>query len=90
VNGRNVTVVVAPTALYVLVPFGRWIEEGDNGATNNFVEEKRDASSVYLFDASRNVRLQLDLAKKQIYYSEGKSSKRPLYAIVRVAAVRGN
>jgi hypothetical protein len=86
VNGRNVTSVAAPTALFVLLPLGNWIEEGDNGATNNFVEEKRDASSVYLFDESREVRLQLDLSQKQIFYSDSGSSKRPLYPIDSASA----
>jgi hypothetical protein len=86
VNGRNVTSVSAPPALYVLLPLGRWIEEGDDGTTYHFVEEKRDASSVYLFDASRKVRLQLDLSQKQILYSDSGSPKRQLYPIESASA----
>jgi hypothetical protein len=90
VNGRNVTSVVASTALYVLLPLGRWVETGADGATFDFVEDNRDEWSIYLSDASRGVRLQLDLSKKQGFYSEGSSKKRPLYAITSVSAIRAN
>jgi hypothetical protein len=86
VNGRNVTIVLTRPAEFVLMPLGRWIEIGANGNTNNFVEEKRDEWSVYLFDASREVRLQFDLSKKQIFYSDSSSPKRPLYPIDSVSA----
>jgi hypothetical protein len=62
---------------------GHWREIATQGGMQNAFEETgRDATSVYLFDASRNVRLQLDLANKQVLYGEGDVvSMRPLYDI---------
>lgn len=82
VNGYNVTVVVAPGTKFRLLTRSRWVEEGNNGARFNFVEERRDQWSVYLLDRSRGVRLQLDLHQKQIFYSGPNDPRRALYPVV--------
>lgn len=85
VDGRNVTSVEVDGRSYHLLPFARWIEYG-GGATNEFVEERRDEWSVYLFDGERDVTLQLDLRNMQVFYSEGSSPKRPLYGVLSASA----
>jgi hypothetical protein len=90
VNGRNVTIVNTATGVFELSPGKVWTERGADGATFTFAEQNRDDWSVYLFDASRSVNLQLDLHRRQIFYSDPNSSQRPLYAITgRSAVVNG-
>jgi hypothetical protein len=49
---------------------GKWIETTkDQSYRNEYVETGRDPSSVFLFDASRNLRLQLDFARRMIAIS---------------------
>lgn len=89
VNGRNVTAVITPQGEFVLLPGGQWTERGSNGAGFNFTEQNRDDWSVYLFDASRNVRLQLDLHRRKVGYSDG-GAMSDLYDITgSSAAVNG-
>ena len=86
-DGRNVTMVQTPEATYTLTPGKQWVETGSGGGTFNFVEQQRDDWSVYLFDASRSVNLQLDLHTKTIYYSDANSPRRPLYKISSSSSV---
>ena len=92
VNARNVTEVLHAAGKFRMEGPTQWIEEGSNGRKFNFVEEKRDASSVYLFDAGRNMRLQIALQQRQILILQGPSQWRPLYAITGAssAAAGGN
>ena len=47
----------------------------------NFQEQARDDWSVYLYDASRDVHIQLDLHTRKVMYSDGSGQRRPLYTI---------
>jgi len=80
VNGRSVGIVHFDGGTFE--QRGRtWIETGAAGEDRFFFEETgRDEWSVYLFDHSRNVSLQLDLHRDLILY-EGS----PLYPITSVA-----
>lgn len=49
----------------------------------NFKEQARDDWSVYLYDASRDVNIQLDLHTGKVMYSEGNGARRPLYTITK-------
>lgn len=90
VNGRNVNMVVFGTAdaesgsFRLAAPGGEWVETGvDHGQIRfRFRETGRDDWSVYLRDASRGVRIQLDLHTKKVMYSDGGSpNPRAQYAI---------
>ena len=61
-----------------------WSELNKNG-TSTFVETGRDDWSVYLFDKSRNVNIQLDLHTEEVLYGQKGSKLKPLYKIVEVA-----
>lgn len=84
-NGRNVTFVGTPQASFEMMSGRRWIERSNSGGGSfNFVEQNRDDWSVYLFDQSRGVNLQLDLHRRQIFYSDRNNpNRRPLYQITR-------
>ena len=89
VNGQNVAFVEVPNAEYVMVERAKWVKQGANGEHFEFTEDNRDEWSVYLTDASRGVKLQLDLFQKQVYLL-GPQQKRPIFPIVNVSAtVRG-
>jgi hypothetical protein len=89
VNGQNVALVEVPNAEYVMVERAKWVKQGANGEHFEFTEDGRDEWSVYLTDASRGVKLQLDLFQKQVYLL-GPQQKRPVFPIVNVSAtVRG-
>lgn len=62
---------------------GVWYESDINSTANRmkFVETGRDDWSVYLWDKSRNVRLALDMHRKIITYSDGRTPKRDQYTI---------
>ena len=48
---------------------GNWIELGKNGETRfHFKETNRDEWSIYLNDASRNIKVQLDLWQEKVYW----------------------
>lgn len=60
-----------------------WKEIGDGGARFSFREIGRDEWSVYLHDPSRDVWIQLDLHRGEIFYrGPGEREKRTLYRIV--------
>jgi hypothetical protein len=50
--------------------------------TFRFVEQNRDEWSVYLLDASRNVRIQIDLFRKKIGYAAGSAPSSDLYDVL--------
>ena len=54
--------------------------------TNAFVEEARDEWSVFLFDPARNVRVQIDLYRKKIRYTENGGFYADLYDVTGAAA----
>jgi len=87
VNGYNVSQVFHPGGSFSQAGGGQWEELNNQGrVTFRFREQQRDEWSVYLYDASRNVSLQLDLHRRQILYAVGNAPKSPLYAITNAIA----
>lgn len=80
VNGRNVKNVKYEGGSFRQKKDGSWIEKNNDGK-HNFVETGRDDWSVYLEDKSRNVNIQLDLHRKEIFYSDANTPKRVQYLI---------
>lgn len=61
-----------------------WYEmSSTGGGTFPFEETGRDDTSVYLYDASRKMKLQIDLQSGKIYYSDANNSRAALYDILR-------
>jgi hypothetical protein len=87
VNGRNVISVGLQTGQIRMTGQNTWVEQGNDGGQFNFVEDNRDDWSVYLSDASRGVRLQIDIHRKLVLYADGGApNMRPLYPIVSMSA----
>ena len=82
-TGQNVNSVFHSSGRFVQIGRKRWQERGNDGAKFNFVEQSRDAWSVYLRDNSRGVNIQLDLHRKMIIYSDDKGQRFDLYQISR-------
>ncbi len=82
-NGHNVNVVHHNQGTFRQVGQRQWVEQNRSGQrTFSFTETHRDDWSVYLHDRSRNVRLQLDMHRKMVGYSDGNNPKtRDLYRI---------
>jgi membrane-bound inhibitor of C-type lysozyme len=90
VNGFTVGAVIHPGGSFNAVGNGQWQETDAQGRVSfHFQEETRDEWSVYLFDASRNVSLQLDLHRGQVLYGVGAEPKRVLYQITGSFAQAG-
>jgi len=82
VNGYDAAKVLHPGGSFTAVGGGQWQEADANGRVNfYFQEQSRDEWSVYLFDASRNVSLKLDLHRRQVLYGVGNAAKTVLYPI---------
>lgn len=87
-NGLNIARVSVPSGVFLMTGPGSWIERGFDGSVFNFLEQSRDDGSVYLLDRSRNVRLQMDVRRKQILYADDSAPlMRPLYDIISCDAV---
>jgi hypothetical protein len=86
-HGRNVTQIIYSNGSQALGRFeqtgvNQWIEYSDhNNSQFNFIERSRDDWSVYLFDASRDVAIQLDLHRKKVIYSQGNLAAVDIYNI---------
>ncbi len=65
----------------------RWQEIGNAGEVFAFAETSRDDVSVHVSDSSRNIRLQLDLARKTVLLADGSAPLRPFYPIASSSAV---
>lgn len=90
VNGMSVGQVRHPGGSFTNTGGGQWQEADAQGrVTFNFQEESRDEWSVYLFDASRNVSLQLDLHRGEVLYGIGAEPKTVLYPITQSSAKGG-
>ena len=65
-----------------------WVEQNAQGMTTFlFSEVARDDWSVYLYDASRRVNIQLDLFTKKVMYSDSSSPSRwQLYTVLNALA----
>jgi hypothetical protein len=86
VTGRTVAIVAHPGGTFE-EQGGGWVEKDAAGQVSfRFEETGRDGWSVYLLDRSRNVRLQLDLHRKQVLYAAGDETMRPLYPITEAGA----
>ena len=84
VNGRNVIVAHHNSGRFENTSSGAWTEFGSNGVANfSFRETHRDDWSVYMFDSSRNVSIQVDIHRKKIRYGVGGAEKTDLYDITR-------
>lgn len=89
-NGRNVALAQHSQGRFVETAPGRWGEFDASGREGfRFVETGRDEWSVYLFDQSRNVRIQIDIWRGQIRYADGNSPYSDLYVITNAAPRAG-
>ena len=74
INGYNATVARhSHNGAFVQLNTVDWIETG-LGTSSSFEEQGRDEWSVYLYDASRGVSIQLDYHRKKVVYSDANSS----------------
>ncbi len=84
VTGTNVTEIGYPGGYFRKIGKRRWVESSPEG-TFEFVEEARGETTVMLYDASRDVYIQLDIANKEVLYGEGGDNQfRLLYRITRL------
>lgn len=78
VNGQNVKFVSVTTGKQWRQVAGsspNWQEASSQGVTaNTFEETSRDCCSVYLFDASRNMKIQINLYLLRVNYAYGNNS----------------
>jgi hypothetical protein len=89
-TGANVRSVSYPQGVYRQTGPRAWAEFDKSGKqTNAFVEDARDEWSVFLFDPARNVRVQIDLYRKKIRYTENGGSYADLYDVTGSAAGLG-
>lgn len=80
IDGHLMREVLYDGGRFVKVDHGRWLEQNDTG-TYSFVEYGRDPWSVYLSDASRDVRVQLDLYTRRIQATWGDGPTELLYTV---------
>ncbi len=86
-NGFNAGSVFYPGGRFVNTSQGVWIETNRDG-NHYFKEAGRDEWSVYLYDQNRSVRIQLDLFKREIFYSAPNVNRRVLYGITGAKIAR--
>lgn len=88
VTGHNVSYVTFDRGSF-RQQGGRWTEyDINNRPVFTFEEMRRDDWSVYLYDRSRNVRLQLDLHRRKVGYSPNDGPMSDLYDIVSARSVQ--
>jgi len=85
-NGRNVNKVNYAKGSFTENTAGKWIENATNGERFTFAETNRDDWSVYLYDKSRDISIQLDLYKKKIIIYWDRSERRDLYSITSASS----
>lgn len=81
VNGWNVIRANYDGGLFQLMGNDEWVEVTDDGEAYRFRETQRDEWSVYMFDASRNIRLQIDIHRQMTTVAGGGESLHDLYPI---------
>jgi hypothetical protein len=87
VNGTNVVQTDYPGGAFRQSGLRQWQETDARGRVRyNFVENSRDQWSVYLFDASRNVSVQLDLHRKKISVGLANQPRVDFYNITNAVA----
>lgn len=83
VNGYNATIVEYSSGSFIQTSKNIWKEIDGNNHQHNFTEIGRDEWSIYLFDQSRDIPIQLDLYLKEIYIYYNRPNRGKLYNIVR-------
>lgn len=86
INGFNVIRANYAGGLFQSMGGDEWIEVTDDARTFRFRETNRDEWSVYMFDASRNVHLQIDIHRRMITLADGRGPHRDLYSIASARA----
>ncbi|NVK35990.1 MAG: MliC family protein [Rhodobacteraceae bacterium] len=90
VNGLTVGRVLYPGGSFTNTNGVQWQEADANGQVKfHFQEESRNERTVYLFDGSRNVALELDISRGEVLYGLGTDPKTVLYRIIQVFAKGG-
>lgn len=84
-TGRNVIDVRYPGGVFKKKSGRNWVERNRDGV-HRFKETHRDDWSVYLFDASRGIRIQLDLHRREIFFSMNGQPRQILYRISSATA----
>lgn len=82
INGYNVQVVMHSTGAFVQLNSTDWVENSAD-AYFTFKEVNRDDWSVYLYDSSRDVSIQLDLHRNEVIYTDAQTNF-VLYTITTV------
>lgn len=85
VTGFNLQVAVYPGGKFEKWEGDTWREYSPNGLFN-FVEQARGETTVMLFDATRNVYIELDIANREVRYGEAGQSFQALYPITEMIA----
>jgi hypothetical protein len=67
---------------FVSVGAKQWNEVQGSRTVATFSETHRDDWSVYMFDGSRSVSIQLDLWTRRVYYTDATSARRELYVVL--------
>lgn len=88
VNGFNLVSADVAGGRYTMTGPDAWIERGNDGVQFTFAEERRDRQSVHLVDASRGMRLRIDLRRNLVLYAYvAEHRMRPLYPLTGASAV---
>lgn len=82
INGYNTTFIGYDGGSFFKDASGAW-KEGTVTNIWTFKETRRDEWSVYLFDESRQMSIQLDLYKKEIILNWERSDRRKLYDVTK-------
>lgn len=86
VNGYTIRAVIHSGGSFRQGQGKNWAEYDVMGrVTYRFVETQRDDWSIYLFDASRNVRVQLDAFRKKIRYADAGRDYADMYDVTGVS-----
>ena len=75
-TGRSGSSAKHSKGVFYMTGPGKWVEAGLDGKVGfHFTETHRDGMSVYMRDASRAVRIQVDYWRMKIVYSEDKTGR---------------
>ena len=83
ITGRNVTFVGFSDGSFAQNTDGTW-KQRTHTDIFDLKETKRDESSVYLFDPSRNTSIQLDISKKEVFTATDNSEKTKLCDVTKI------
>ncbi|MEM7087196.1 MAG: hypothetical protein AAF489_13495 [Bacteroidota bacterium] len=85
-NGRNVNQVYYDGGRFAENTSGQWIEYAANNNQFKFSETGRDDWSVYMYDASRDISIQLDLYLNKIFIYWDRPERSALYDITKASS----